>query len=75
MKTLDPGFLKGQTVRLEPFRDDHRYGVQQAANDPRLWKVTVVRAYGEHFDSWWNDAMLGMLQETRSKLDSIRSGG
>lgn len=65
MKTLDPVILSGTTVRLEPFRANHRYGVQQAANDPRLWEVTVVRAYGEHFDSWWNDAMHGMLQETR----------
>ena len=35
------------------------------ASDPRLWEVTVVRAYGNYFDSWWNDALLGMKQGTR----------
>ena len=65
MKTLDPVILSATTVRLEPFRDEHRAGVQQAASDPRLWEVTVVRAYGNYFDSWWNDALLGMKQGTR----------
>ena len=65
MKTLDPVILSGTSVRLEPLRDEHRAGVQQAANDPLLWERTVVRAYGEYFDSWWNDALLGMNQGIR----------
>lgn len=65
MKTLDPVILSGTTVRLEPFRSDLRHGVQQAANDPKLWEVTVVRAYDEHFDNWWDDAIKGMHQEAR----------
>lgn len=65
MKSLDAWILTGPTIRLEPLRDDLRPGVLQAANDPRLWEVTVVRAYGEHFDDWWNDALLGQVQGTR----------
>lgn len=65
MKTLDQVTLSGTMVRLEPLRNDLYAGLQQAANDPQLWEVTVVRAYGDHFDAWWNDAMLGMNQGTR----------
>lgn len=60
MKRVDPTTLTGQSVRLEPLCDAHRAGLQAAANDPRLWEVTVVRAYGEYFDSWWDDAMAGI---------------
>jgi len=65
MKSLDPWILTGPSVRLEPLRDDLRHGVQKAANDSRLWEVTVVRAYGEYFDAWWNDALLGLMQGSR----------
>lgn len=65
MKSLDPWILTGPSVRLESLRDDLRHGVQQAAKDSRLWEVTVVRAYGEYFDTWWNDALLGLLQGSR----------
>ncbi|MFT3879579.1 MAG: GNAT family protein [Gemmatales bacterium] len=65
MKSLDPAILNGKTIRLEPLRSDLYETVQKAANDPRLWEVTVVRAYGEYFDTWWYDAIKGMQQETR----------
>jgi N-acetyltransferase len=74
MKTLDPVILSGTTVRLETFREEHRAGVEQAANDPRLWERTVVRAYGEYFDSWWNDAMQGMQQGTRMPYAVVSQG-
>jgi len=74
MKTLDPVIFSGTTVRLEPFREEHRAGVQQAANDTRLWERTVVRAYGEYFDSWWNDTLLGMKQGTRMPYAVISQG-
>lgn len=60
MKSIDPVTLAGQLVRLEPLRDDHRRGMQAAAKDPRLWEVTVVRADGDAFDAWWNDALHGV---------------
>lgn len=65
MKSLDPAILNGNIIRLEPLRNDLYEAVQKAANDPRLWEVTVVRAYGEFFDTWWNDALLSQLQGTR----------
>jgi len=74
MKTLDPVILSGTTVRLEPYKDEHRAGVQQVASDPRLWEVTVVRAYGEYFDSWWDDAHLGMKLGTRMPYAVISQG-
>lgn len=65
MKTLEPVTLTGRFVRLESLREEHHDGVQHSANDPRLWEVTVVRAYGEHFESWWEDAIRTMHHGTR----------
>jgi N-acetyltransferase len=65
MKRITPTTLQGTHVHLEPFHEALREGVQQAANDPRLWEVTVVRGHAEFFDSWWSDAMQGMEKRTR----------
>ncbi len=65
MKSFDPAILCGNAIRLEPLRSDLYEAMKKAANDTRLWEVTVVRAYGEFFDTWWNDAIKGMHQETR----------
>lgn len=74
MKSIEPLTLTGQHVRLEPLRPEHRLDMQIAANDPRLWESTVVRAYGEHFDAWWDDAIKGSKQGSRMPYAVVSAG-
>ncbi|MFO0814389.1 MAG: GNAT family protein [Gemmatales bacterium] len=64
MKMLTYPILPGKHIRLEPLRAEHRSGMQAAANDPKLWEVTVTRGYGEFFDGWWEAAERGQAAGT-----------
>lgn len=64
MTALEPVTFTGRHVRLEPHRLEHRAALQMAANDPKLWEVTVRRGHAEFFDAWWDDAQRGMAVRT-----------
>lgn len=53
--TIPP--LTGYGVALEPFAEPHREALRAAADDQRLWEVTLTRGDGPHFDSWFDTAI------------------
>lgn len=50
--------LQGRWVRLEPLAEEHREVLRAAADDPRIWRHTLVDARGPGFDSWFDQAMV-----------------
>jgi len=59
---MDVAVLANDFVRLEPMREEHRVPLRVAADDARIWKVTLVDGRGEGFDSWFNDALAPVVR-------------
>lgn len=49
--------LAGRVVALEPLAEAHRELLRAAADDPRIWTVTLSRGDGAGFDPWFDDAL------------------
>lgn len=57
MTRLDVPPLTGRWVRLEPLAAAHREPLRAAADDARIWAVTLTRGDGPGFDPWFDDAL------------------
>jgi RimJ/RimL family protein N-acetyltransferase len=62
---LGPRILQGRFVALEPFSDEHRELLRDAAADSELWRYMPVDGSGEGFDAWWNAALSETAAGTR----------
>ena len=51
--------LRNAWVTLEPLAADHFAGLQRAADDPRIWELTVRSGFGPVFTGWFADAPAG----------------
>ncbi|HMO36293.1 MAG TPA: GNAT family protein [Gemmatales bacterium] len=60
MQPLQPMTLAGEVVRLEPHAEHHRPALQQAADDPDLWRYALRPGFGEHFEGWWQEQQQGL---------------
>jgi len=49
--------LGGRWVRLEPLAEEHREGLQAAADDDRVWEHMTLLARGPGFEQWFASAI------------------
>lgn len=49
--------LRGYGVELVPLDEAHREPLRPAAQDERIWAVTLTRGDGPGFDPWFDDAL------------------
>jgi len=62
---IAPVPLEDRFVRLEPFDETLREEVRTALDcDAEAWAVMVGSAQGEHFDGWWQSALVAMQAGT-----------
>jgi RimJ/RimL family protein N-acetyltransferase len=73
----NPPFLKGQTVFLQPAREEDRELIRPLAKDPRLWEFTktllIDDAYDSRFDAYFDEAL--RLPELDGRAFIIRTAG
>jgi RimJ/RimL family protein N-acetyltransferase len=68
---MTPIALTGKFVRLEPMAEPHRDGLFAAAQDDRIWAVTLRSGFGEHFDHWFRESS---TTETRWAYAVVAAG-
>ncbi|HVV06359.1 MAG TPA: GNAT family protein [Puia sp.] len=72
-----PPFLKGQTVFLQPAREEDRELIRPLARDPRLWEFTktllIDDSYDARFDAYFDEAL--RLPELDGRAFVIRTAG
>lgn len=55
---LTPETLTGRVVRLEPLTPAHKEELRPALDhDAETWAILASSGQGEHFETWWRDAM------------------
>ena len=73
----DPSFLKGQTVFLQPAKEEDRELIRPLAKDPRLWEFTktlmIDDTYDTQFDAYFDEAL--HLPELDGRAFIIRTAG
>ena len=73
----NPPFLKGQTVFLQPAREEDRELIRPLAKDTRLWEFTktllIDETYDTQFDAYFDEAL--RLPELDGRAFIIRSAG
>lgn len=57
MKQIKPSILSGKWIDLEPFSDNHREELRAVAQDEKIWSHSSSKAFGHHFDKWFDKAM------------------
>ncbi|MBN8853454.1 MAG: hypothetical protein BGO55_18510 [Sphingobacteriales bacterium 50-39] len=72
-----PPFLKGQTVFLQPAREEDRELIRPLAKDTRLWEFTktllIDDTYDTQFDAYFDEAL--RLPELDGRAFVIRTAG
>ncbi|WP_020475064.1 GNAT family N-acetyltransferase [Zavarzinella formosa] len=58
---LEIPILSGRIVRLEPLDESHREPLRLAAEDERIWKLTLTRGDGAGFNQWFDTAQADIL--------------
>ena len=73
----NPPFLRGQTVFLQPAREEDRELIRPLAKDPRLWEFTktllIDDAYDSRFDAYFDEAL--RLPELDGRAFIVRTAG
>jgi N-acetyltransferase len=54
---LEVPSLIGNWIRLDPLIESHRESLRLAAENEKIWQVTLTRAMGPEFDSWFDTAL------------------
>ncbi len=49
--------LIARPVRLEPLTEDHRAGLARAADQAQIWEHMPMRASGDGFEAWFDQAL------------------
>ena len=62
METIQAPTLENRFVRLEPFTEAHRQGLQAVAEDKELWRYAPINQWNADFNNWFDTARGAMAK-------------
>lgn len=60
MQRITPTILSGNWIDLEPFSENHKEDLRVVAQDEQIWSHSSSKAFGHHFDEWFEKAIQGL---------------